>query len=105
MPEYDAIVIGAGHNGLTAGAVMARDGLRVLVVEKNQYVGGMAATTELIRGYRYETRARCCSRCPTRSSTRSTSEPARRSSPRSCRSTSGSRGHRRCSSTPTPNSS
>ena len=33
---------------------MARDGLRVLVVEKNQFVGGMAATTELIRGYRYE---------------------------------------------------
>jgi phytoene dehydrogenase-like protein len=54
MAEYDAIVNGAGHNGLTAGAVMARDGLRVLVVEKNQYVGGMAATTELIRGYRFE---------------------------------------------------
>jgi len=54
VAEYDAIVIGAGHNGLTAGAVMARDGMRVLVVEKNQYVGGMAATTELIRGYRFE---------------------------------------------------
>ncbi len=54
MADYDAIVIGAGHNGLTAGAVMARDGMRVLVLEKNQYVGGMAATTELIRGYRYE---------------------------------------------------
>ncbi len=54
MAEYDAIVIGAGHNGLTAAAVMARDGMRVLVLEKNQYVGGMAATTELIRGYRYE---------------------------------------------------
>src|SRR3954447_11184526 len=33
---------------------MARNGMRVLVLEKNQYVGGMAATTELIRGYRYE---------------------------------------------------
>lgn len=54
MAGYDAIVIGAGHNGLTAGAVMARNGMRVVVVEKNQYVGGMAATTELIRGYRYE---------------------------------------------------
>jgi hypothetical protein len=51
---YDAIVIGAGHNGLTAVAVMARDGMRVLVLEKNQYTGGMAATTELIRGYRHE---------------------------------------------------
>jgi phytoene dehydrogenase-like protein len=54
VSDYDAIVIGAGHNGLTAAAVMAREGLKVLVLEKNQYVGGMAATTELIRGYRYE---------------------------------------------------
>ena len=30
MPDYDAIVIGAGHNGLTAAAVMARGGLQVL---------------------------------------------------------------------------
>src|SRR5262249_40948434 len=52
--DYDAIVIGAGHNGLTAAAVMARDGMRVLLLEKNQYAGGMAATTELIRGYRHE---------------------------------------------------
>ena len=54
MTDFDAIVIGAGHNGLTAAAVMARDGMRVLVLEKNQYTGGMAATTELIRGYRHE---------------------------------------------------
>src|SRR5262249_22717511 len=52
--DYDAIVIGAGHNGLTAATVMARDGMRVLLLEKNQYTGGMAATTELIRGYRHE---------------------------------------------------
>ncbi len=54
MPDYDAIVIGAGHNGLTASAVMARAGLRVLCLEKNQFTGGMASTTELIRGYRHE---------------------------------------------------
>jgi phytoene dehydrogenase-like protein len=54
MPDYDAIVIGAGHNGLTAAAVMARDGLRVLCLEKNQFTGGMASTTELIRGYQFE---------------------------------------------------
>lgn len=54
MADYDAIVIGAGHNGLTAATVLARDGLRVLLLEKNQYVGGMAASTELIRGYRFE---------------------------------------------------
>ncbi len=54
MSDYDAIVIGAGHNGLTAAAVMARGGLRVLCVEKNHFIGGMASTTELIRGYRFE---------------------------------------------------
>lgn len=52
--DYDAIVIGAGHNGLTAAAVMARGGLRVLCLEKNHFIGGMASTTELIRGYRFE---------------------------------------------------
>ena len=54
MSNYDAIVIGAGHNGLTAGAVMARGGLRVLCLEKNQFTGGMASTVELMRGYRFE---------------------------------------------------
>jgi phytoene dehydrogenase-like protein len=54
MADYDAIIIGAGHNGLTAAAVMARGGLRVLCLEKNQFTGGMASTTELIRGYRFE---------------------------------------------------
>ena len=54
MTDYDAIVIGAGHNGLTAATVMARGGLRVLCLEKNHFIGGMASTTELIRGYRFE---------------------------------------------------
>ncbi|MBV8464009.1 MAG: NAD(P)/FAD-dependent oxidoreductase, partial [Acidimicrobiales bacterium] len=54
MADYDAIVIGAGHNGLTAAAVMARGGLRVLCLEKNHFIGGMASNTELIRGYRFE---------------------------------------------------
>jgi phytoene dehydrogenase-like protein len=54
VSDYDAIVIGAGHNGLTAGAVMARGGLRVLCLEKNQFTGGMASTVELMRGYRFE---------------------------------------------------
>lgn len=54
MADYDAIVVGAGHNGLTAAAIMARGGMRVLCVEKNHYAGGMASTTELIRGYRFE---------------------------------------------------
>jgi len=54
MPDYDAIVIGAGHNGLTAAAVMARGGLRVLCLEKNHFIGGMASSTELARGYHFE---------------------------------------------------
>jgi len=54
VPDYDAIVIGAGHNGLTAAAVMARGGMRVLCLEKNHFIGGMASTNELVRGYRFE---------------------------------------------------
>jgi phytoene dehydrogenase-like protein len=54
MSDFDAIVIGAGHNGLTAAAVMARGGMRVLCLEKNHFIGGMATSTELMRGYRFE---------------------------------------------------
>lgn len=39
MPDYDAIVIGAGHNGLAAASVLARNGLKVLVVEKTHWPG------------------------------------------------------------------
>jgi phytoene dehydrogenase-like protein len=44
---YDAIVVGAGHNGLTAAAYMARAGLRVLILEARPVVGGAAVTEEL----------------------------------------------------------
>jgi phytoene dehydrogenase-like protein len=54
MSDFDAIVIGAGHNGLTAAVVMARGGMRVLCLEKNHFIGGMASTTELSRGYHFE---------------------------------------------------
>jgi phytoene dehydrogenase-like protein len=54
VTDYDAIVVGAGHNGLTAAAVMARGGMRVLCLEKNHFIGGMASSVELIRGYRFE---------------------------------------------------
>lgn len=52
MTDYDAIIIGAGHNGLAAGAVLAKRGLRVLTLEKNRYVGGMAGSREILRGCR-----------------------------------------------------
>ena len=48
---WDAIVVGAGHNGLTAAAYMARGGLRVLVLEARDIVGG-AAVTEALGGAR-----------------------------------------------------
>jgi phytoene dehydrogenase-like protein len=54
MVDYDAIVVGAGHNGLTAAAILQRAGLRTLCVEANTYCGGMAATVELIDGFHYE---------------------------------------------------
>jgi phytoene dehydrogenase-like protein len=54
VTDYDAIVVGAGHNGLTAAAILQRAGLRTLCLEANTYSGGMAATVELIDGFRYE---------------------------------------------------
>jgi len=51
-PDYDVLVIGAGHNGLAATALLARRGLRVLCLEKNAYVGGMAGTREILKGCR-----------------------------------------------------
>jgi phytoene dehydrogenase-like protein len=53
MADYDAIVIGAGHNGLAAASVLAKNGLQVLVVEKTNWPGGMAATKELFKGYKH----------------------------------------------------
>jgi phytoene dehydrogenase-like protein len=51
-PDYDVIVVGAGHNGLAATALLAGRGLRVLCLEKNAYVGGMAETREILTGCR-----------------------------------------------------
>lgn len=46
--EYDAIVAGAGHNGLTTACYLAKAGLKTLVVEKNDYIGGAAVSLSLI---------------------------------------------------------
>jgi len=48
-PTYDVIVIGAGHNGLVAAAYLARAGMSVLVVERNDQVGGAVASGEVTR--------------------------------------------------------
>ena len=54
---YDAIVIGAGHNGLVTAACLARAGLRTLVVERRARVGGAVETSELAPGVRVPTLA------------------------------------------------
>src|SRR5215468_149144 len=46
--DVDVAVIGAGHNGPAATALLAKRGLRVLCLEKNDYVGGMAGTREIL---------------------------------------------------------
>jgi phytoene dehydrogenase-like protein len=48
----DAVVIGAGHNGLVAGAYLARAGLRTLILERRPVLGGASVTEELWPGYR-----------------------------------------------------
>ncbi len=51
--KYDAIVIGGGHNGLTAAAYLAKSGRKVLVLEQRHLLGGAAVTEELFPGFKY----------------------------------------------------
>ncbi|HWF53209.1 MAG TPA: NAD(P)/FAD-dependent oxidoreductase [Solirubrobacteraceae bacterium] len=46
--SYDVVIIGGGHNGLVAGCLLARTGLKTIVVEKEQRLGGMALSAPLI---------------------------------------------------------
>jgi flavin-dependent dehydrogenase len=47
---YDAIVVGAGHNGLVAATYLARAGLDVLILERRHVVGGACTTEEICAG-------------------------------------------------------
>ena len=57
--KFDCIIVGAGHNGLAAGLVLARNGRKVLVLEKNNYVGGMAGSRQILKGCTNEVGASC----------------------------------------------
>jgi phytoene dehydrogenase-like protein len=55
--SWDAIVVGAGHNALVTAAYLAKGGLRTLVLERRDRVGGAADTSELGKGIRVPTLA------------------------------------------------
>ncbi|OBJ47966.1 NAD(P)/FAD-dependent oxidoreductase [Mycobacterium sp. 1423905.2] len=54
MSDFDAVVIGAGHNGLAAAMLLQQAGLRTVCLESKRYAGGMASTVELFDEYHFE---------------------------------------------------
>jgi phytoene dehydrogenase-like protein len=54
VPDYDAIIVGAGHNALVTSAYLAQAGYRVAVFERRPMVGGAVSTVEHVPGYRFD---------------------------------------------------
>jgi phytoene dehydrogenase-like protein len=60
MKPYDVVVMGAGHNGLTAAAYLAKAGKKVLVLERQRFPGGGVVTREInTPGYRHDLHSSC----------------------------------------------
>lgn len=59
--KYDAIVIGAGHNGLANAAFLGKGGMKVLVLEKNPWIGGATLSREIYPGFKYSNYSYVCS--------------------------------------------
>src|SRR5271154_3918658 len=59
--RHDAIIVGAGHNGLVAACYLARAGLDVLVLERNAYIGGAAVSRQLYQDFTYSNCSYVCS--------------------------------------------
>jgi phytoene dehydrogenase-like protein len=51
--QYDVVIIGGGHNGLTTAAYLGRAGRKVLVLERRHVLGGAAVTEEVFKGFRF----------------------------------------------------
>src|SRR5256714_14247551 len=49
--RYDVVILGAGHNGLVAASYLGRAGLSVLLLEKNNYVGGATTSQKVFPDY------------------------------------------------------
>jgi len=58
--RYDAIVVGAGHNGLIAAGYLAKAGKKVLVLERRSIIGGATVTEEWFPGYHLSTCSYVC---------------------------------------------
>eukprot|EP01117_Protostelium_nocturnum_P019895 TRINITY_DN8736_c0_g1_i1.p1 TRINITY_DN8736_c0_g1~~TRINITY_DN8736_c0_g1_i1.p1 ORF type:complete len:607 (+),score=254.82 TRINITY_DN8736_c0_g1_i1:123-1943(+) len=59
--EYDAVIVGGGHNGLVAACTLANEGKKVAVFERRGIIGGAAVTEEIFPGYKFSRASYVCS--------------------------------------------
>src|SRR5438046_9991340 len=58
--DYDVIILGGGHNGLVAAAYLARAGLKVMLLERREILGGACVTEALFPSYRFSACSYLC---------------------------------------------